>query len=136
MSEKKQETENTEIDAGAEAERILTEAKAEADKIIADAKAKAADEKKHGSVRNRAAVPASDPGEELVEYTLPLLGPEKDQDVFVGVNGKTIRIQRGKTVRIQRKFAEVLRNAQAQEYAARRAMEDARKQSARAAADL
>lgn len=77
-----------------------------------------------------------DPGEEMVDYTAPMLGPEKGQDIVVGVNGRIIRIQRGQTVHIARKFVEVLQNAQRQEYAAYLAMEEARKQSARATMSL
>lgn len=35
-----------------------------------------------------------------------------EPDVFVGVNGKTIQIQRGKDVMIDQEFAEVLKHSQ------------------------
>ena len=108
MDEKKQDSAQGKPEA--EAEKILAEARAEAEKIIADAKAKAAKDSRKTSGA-RVEPETQDPGEEPVEYTAPLLGPEKGQDIVVGVNGKIIRIKRGETVRIQRKFLEVLQHA-------------------------
>ena len=73
---------------------------------------------------------AASGGEELVDYIAPRLGP-KEQDIFVGVNGETVRIRRGAHVRIKRKFYDVLMNAQDQEEAAMRAIENAQRQSSR-----
>lgn len=74
-------------------------------------------------------------GEDLVEYTAPRLGP-RDQSVFVGVNGETIRIQRGKPVWIKRKFVEVLEHAQEQEELLLKSIENAQRSSSRALARL
>lgn len=42
----------------------------------------------------------TDPNEELVEYTAPLMGRTDSRDIIVGVNGEIIRIMRGETVQI------------------------------------
>lgn len=76
-------------------------------------------------------------GEELVEYTAPLLpGQESQEDVFVGVNGETVRFKRGVPVKLKRKFVEVLENAQTQELAAWKLMRTAQEQSGKAMAEM
>ena len=40
-------------------------------------------------------------GEELVSYTAPLLPWRNERDIFVSVNGESIRIKRGETVQIR-----------------------------------
>lgn len=79
---------------------------------------------------------ATDPMEELVEYTAPLIAGRSDRDIFVGVNGETIRIKRGETVRIKRKFKEVLDQAAKQEAEAYAYMEAAQRGSGKALKDL
>lgn len=75
--------------------------------------------------------------EELVEYTAPLLpGQEGQEDVFVGVNGETVRFKRGVPVKLKRKFVEVLENAQTQELAAWQLMRTAQEQSGKAMAEM
>ena len=80
--------------------------------------------------------PKVDPGEELVDYTAPLLPHLKKRDILVGVNGELIRIQRGVPVKIKRKYYEAIQNAAAQEFAALEAREDIRRQGERAMASM
>lgn len=79
---------------------------------------------------------ATDPNEELVEYTAPLMGHTDSRDIIVGVNGEIIRIMRGETVKIKRKFLLVLQNAEKQEMEAYKAQMAAQKSSAKALADM
>lgn len=79
---------------------------------------------------------ATDPNEELVEYTAPLMGRTDSRDIVVGVNGEFIRILRGETVQIKRKFLLVLQNAEKQEMEAYKAQMAAQKASAKALADM
>jgi len=65
------------------------------------------------------------PGDELVEYTAPLLPGMGTQDVIVGVNGEIIRIKRGETVQIKRKFVKALNNAAKQQVEAYKAAAEA-----------
>lgn len=65
------------------------------------------------------------PGEELVEYTAPLMPGMGTQDVVVGVNGEMIRIKRGETVKIKRKFVNALNNAAKQQVEAYKAAAEA-----------
>lgn len=109
-------------DAAAEAEKIIADAKAEAAKIVAEAEAKA-------EAVAEAPEAKGDPMEELVDYTAPLLPNMKRRDVFVAVNGETLRIQRGVPVKIKRKFYEALQNAAKQEYAAYESRVQIQKQS-------
>lgn len=53
---------------------------------------------------------------ELVEVKLFKDGGKYKDDVFVGVNGENVVIQRGERVKIPRKFAEVLDNSDRQDY--------------------
>jgi len=78
----------------------------------------------------------TDPMEDFVDCTAPLLAGRARQDILLSVNGETVRIRRGETVRIKRKFLEVLENAQRQERAAHKAMALAQAQSDRALAAL
>lgn len=79
---------------------------------------------------------ATDPNEELVEYTAPLMGHTDSRDIIVGVNGEIIRIMRGETVKIKRKFLLVLQDAEKQEMEAYKAQMAAQKASAKALADM
>ncbi len=65
------------------------------------------------------------PGDELVEYTAPLLPGMGTQDVIVGVNGEIIRIKRGEPVQIKRKFVNALNNAAKQQVEAYKAAVEA-----------
>ena len=58
---------------------------------------------------------APDP-EELIDYTAPLLGPEGPRDLFIAVNGESVRVKRGVPVKLRRKFYEALMNAEQQAY--------------------
>lgn len=79
----------------------------------------------------------TDPGEELVEYTAPLMDIHGESpDIYVSVNGKNCVIKRGETVKIKRKFLEVIRASEAQDIAAFRAKQSAQKQSKTALAEL
>lgn len=78
----------------------------------------------------------TDPNEELVEYTAPIMGRTDSRDIIVGVNGEIIRIMRGETVQIKRKFLLVLQNAEKQEMEAYKAQMAAQKNSAKALADM
>ena len=62
--------------------------------------------------------PAAPDMEELVEFTAPLLGAEGHRDIFVAVNGESLRIKRGVPVMIRRKFLEAIENARQQAYEA------------------
>ncbi len=117
------ETQVPAFDAAAEAEKIIAEAKAEAAKIVAEAEAKAE------TAAAEAPEVKGDPMEELVDYTAPLLPNMKRRDVFVAVNGETLRIQRGVPVKIKRKFYEALQNAAKQEFAAYESRQQIQKQS-------
>ena len=81
------------------------------------------------------AVKAYDPNE-LVEYTAPLLPGTKQKDLWVAVNGETCVVKRGVPVKIKRKFLEAIQNAQAQQYAAYRAMAQIQKQGEKPAAEM
>ena len=74
--------------------------------------------------------------EELVDYYAPLLPGQKKQDIVVGVNGETIRIQRGVQVKIKRKYYEILQDAARQEFAAMQARMELQKQSAKPLANM
>lgn len=77
------------------------------------------------SEKNTEKVSKVAPGDELVDYTAPLLPGMGTQDVIAGVNGEIIRIKRGEQVQIKRKFKEVLDNADKQRVEAYRAAVDA-----------
>lgn len=74
--------------------------------------------------------------EEKVSYTAPLDPKGEAMDVFVCVNGESIRIQRGVPVTIKRKFVEVLDNAAAQAVAARQVQREAMKRAETATAAM
>lgn len=78
----------------------------------------------------------ADPMEELVDYTAPLLPSTKKRDIFVAVNGETLRIKRGVPVKIKRKFYEALQNAAIQEYAAMETRQALQRQSERPLASM
>lgn len=92
---------------------ILAQAKDEARKIVEEAK-EAAGTKDAMTPEERAAHEAH--MNELVEVKLFKDSGKYKDDVFVGVNGETIAIQRGVRVKIKRKFAEVLDNSEHQDY--------------------
>lgn len=50
--------------------------------------------------------------EEKVEVFLPKLRGERNQDVWVCVNGKGILIQRGQSVKVAPEYAEALKHSQ------------------------
>lgn len=54
---------------------------------------------------------ATEVAEEMVTVELPLT-MEKQDDVFVGVNGETLKIKRGERVEIPKRFYEVLANSE------------------------
>ena len=55
----------------------------------------------------------TDPNEEMVEYTAPLMGRTDSRDIIVGVNGEIIRIMRGETVQIKAQMAAQKNSAKA-----------------------
>ena len=73
---------------------------------------------------------------ELVDYMAPLLPGNKQKDVFCAVNGETCVVKRGVPVKIKRKFYDALQNAQAQQYAAYKAMADIQKKGEKPAAEM
>lgn len=64
--------------------------------------------------------------EELVDFTAPFDPTGTQRDIFLGVNGETVRVKRGSTVRLKRKFVQAWENANAQAAAARMTMDKAR----------
>lgn len=75
-------------------------------------------------------------GEELVDIKLfKDTGKYKD-DVTVGLNGEFIRIKRGERVQIKRKFANVLDDAEEQEYKAAMMIDKLSSEGARALAEM
>ena len=135
MAEKKKPAEDMkdaapQVDAAAEAEKILEEARAKAAAIVADAKAEAAAEIKaaketaqeNDTAANEAA-PAHDPYDDMVPVRLFKDNGKYRDDVFVAVNGERVQIRRGETVRIKRKFAQVLEQSMRQDTATARLME-------------
>lgn len=77
-------------------------------------------------------------GEELVEYTAPIVGgdPNSMKPLFVGVNGETIRLQPGVPVRIKRKFLDAILAANGQQLAAWRYMAEQQQNSRAALSEL
>lgn len=73
-------------------------------------------------------------GEELVEYTAPIVGgdPSSMKPLFVSVNGETIALKPGVPVRIKRKFLDAILAANGQQLAAWRYMAE-QQQNSRAA---
>ena len=78
---------------------------------------------------------APDP-EELVDYTAPLLGPDGARDLFIAVNGESVRLKRGVPVKLRRKFLEALQNAEHQAYDAWLQREQAAAAAASALAEM
>ena len=76
------------------------------------------------------------PGDELVEYTAPLMPGETKRDIFVAVNGESIRIKRGETVKIKRKFWNALNDASKQQYAAYQSSMKAQEQGKKPLANM
>lgn len=68
-----------------------------------------------GVLQGSAEVETIDPGEELVELTIPMdYSRPMDTQISIQVNGKTVIVQRGVKVNIKRKFAEAYNNAEQQ----------------------
>ena len=65
------------------------------------------------------------PGDELVDYTAPLLPGQEKQDIVVGVNGEMVRIKRGETVKLKRKHVSAINDAARQQVAAYKAAAEA-----------
>ena len=129
MAEKKKPAEEMQdeapqVDAAAEAEKILEEARAKAAAIVADAKAEAAAEikaaketaQKDDTVAKEAA-PAHVPYDDMVPIRLFKDNGKYKDDVFVAVNGERVQIKRGETVEVKRMFAEVLEQSMNQDTA-------------------
>ena len=76
----------------------------------------------------------TDPGEEYVDFTIPMTADSTP--VFIGVNGETVRIRPGHTVRVKRKFVEVWEHAQKQQAEAWARQRQAQEASRRALAEL
>ena len=108
-------------DVQAQIAAMLAEAKAEAQKIVEEAKASVGKKSDGWTAEERAAREAY--MNEEVEIKLFKDNDKYRDPVFVGVNGETIAIERGVRVKIKRKFAEVLENSDAQEYAAAKLIE-------------
>ncbi len=100
-------------EAKAEAEKILAEAQAQTKKpddgISEERKAKRAEQEAYMN--------------ELVPIKLFKDGGKYKDDVFVGVNGETVAVQRGEKVMIKRKFAEILEQSEAQDTATSKLIE-------------
>lgn len=84
---------------------------------------------------NKKTVKNTDPNEEYVEYTAPIIDP-KHREILVSVNGETIRIKRGVPVKIKRKFLKVLKQSAKQEMDAYWSRERAHNQSQKAFMNL
>ncbi len=74
--------------------------------------------------------------EELVDFTAPYDPTGEKRDIFLAVNGETLRVKRGETVQIKRKFVEAWNNSLAQTIEARRAREKAKDQAKAAMMDM
>lgn len=112
------------------AKKIVAEAEAKAAEIVAAAEEKAR-AKSEAAAKNTSKAEASAaktrPGEELVEYTAPLLPGQERQDIVVGINGEIIRIRRGESVTIKRKFVNAINDSARQQVEAHRASSRAQK---------
>ena len=80
-------------------------------------------------------VKAYDPNE-LVDYMAPLMPGTRQRDIFGAVNGETFCVKRGVPVKIKRKFLSDLRNAEAQQVAAYRAMVQIQSQGSKPTANM
>ena len=81
-------------------------------------------------------VSAAEEPEAVVDYTAPLLGPDGPRDLFIAVNGESVRLKRGVPVKLRRKFLEALQNAEQQAYDAWLEREKAAGAAAAALAEL
>lgn len=108
---------------------------AETENVKAETENEKAETKPETKARAKKATAVAS-GDELVDYFAPMLPGENRQDIFVAVNGESLVIKRGVNVKIKRKFYEVLQNAQAQEMAAFKAMEAAKKQGEKALTNM
>ena len=110
MAEKKKPAEEMQdeapqVDAAAEAEKILEEARAKAAAIQKD------------DTAAKEAAPAHDPYDDMVPIRLFKDNGKYKDDVFVAVNGERVQIKRGETVEVKRMFAEVLEQSMNQDTA-------------------
>lgn len=115
--------------------KMLQDAKAEAAKIVADAKASAGEangcrmtpeeREKYEAYMN-----------ELVEIKLFKDNHRYKDDVFVGVNGENVLIQRGVPVKVKRKFAEVLAETERRDLETARMIDEKSAEWAAASATL
>lgn len=105
----KKETQAVEVqvDAAAEAERIIAEAKAQAEQILTEAKEKA-EETKADTAKDE---------EQLVPVFLFKDNNKYKDDVFVAINGRRWLIKRGETVMVPAYVAEVLQQSMKQDMA-------------------
>jgi hypothetical protein len=92
--------------------------------IEAEAKAKAEAEAK-----------LSDPNEE-VEYYAQLLPGRTQKDIFVCVNGDSLRLKRGMKHKIKRKFAEALENANEQTMSIYNTIDETKKKGEKPLAEM
>ena len=76
-----------------------------------------------------------DPNEE-VAYNAPLLPGRTQKDIFVCVNGESLRLKRGMTHKIKRKFAEALDNANAQTMAIYNTIDETKKKGEKPLAEM
>ncbi len=86
--------------------------------------------------KNEEPTPKGPDPEELVDFTAPYDPTGEKRDIFLAVNGETVRVKRGETVQIKRKFLEAWNNSLAQTNEARRAQEKARDQAKTATMDM
>ncbi len=104
-----------------------------ADQTANEPETKAADQatdegKTEPKAKPKAKPKGPDP-EELVDFTAPYDPTGEKRDIFLAVNGETVRVKRGETVQIKRKFVEAWNNSLAQTNEARRAKEKAQDQA-------
>ncbi len=74
--------------------------------------------------------------EEKVDFTAPYDPTGEKRDIFLAVNGETVRVKRGTTVQIKRKFVEAWNNSLAQTNEAIRAQEKAQAQGKTSMMDM
>ena len=69
-------------------------------------------------------VVTTDPGEETVDFVLPVVGMDAQalRPLFVCVNGESVALRPGEPVKLKRKFIEAIKNANDQRMAAIRYM--------------
>lgn len=100
-------------DVKKEVEMIMQEAMKAAAEIVENAKKQAAEIT--AKAEDEATSVKAEDSEEEVLIRLPL--KKGEPDLFVGVNGVGIKIQRGVEVKVKKKYVEVIRNSVAQDEA-------------------